>query len=367
MNIIITILVAVLLSTSLWSQAPQSFSYQAVVRGAKNELLVNKPVGMRLSLLQGSEKGKAVYEETQFVNTNENGLISIAIGAGFSYDQKFTNIDWINGPYFLKTETDPTGGDNFTIISISQLLSVPYALTSNNGISRVSVTGDSLVLTNGKTIIIPGISAANPKSNPTSSYGPNISDVDGNSYKTVYIGTQHWMAENLKVTKYNDGTALSNISNLEQLTTLKIPAWCYYNYDVSNNLNFGKLYNYYTISLSNKNVCPAGWHIPLDAEWRVLINFLGGQSVAFDKLKESGNTNWLEKNSASNSTLFTALPGGMINVNGFGGKNYYGNWWTATVINNNFNFWVYSISANSIMNLDNGVKDSGYSIRCLKD
>ena len=242
---------------------------------------------------------------------------------------------------------------------------MPYALTSNNGISRVSVTGDSLILANGKSIIIPGLSAANPKN--TNSYGPNISDVDGNSYKTVTIGTQTWMAENLKVTKYNDGTALSNISNLEQLTTLTIPAWCYYNYDVSNNLNFGKLYNYYTISLSSKNVCPTGWHIPLDAEWRVLINFLGGESVAFDKLKESGNTNWLGKNSASNSTLFTALPGGMINVNGFCGKNYSGYWWTATVINNNFNFWVYSISANNIMNLDNGVKESGYSIRCLKD
>ena len=111
-----------------WSQAPERMSYQAVIRDATNNLLINQNVGMRISILQGSVSGTAVYTETQAPSTNSNGLISIQIGAGTASIGMIDTIDWSLGPYFIHTETDPTGGSNYTISGTSQLLSVPYAL-----------------------------------------------------------------------------------------------------------------------------------------------------------------------------------------------------------------------------------------------
>ena len=132
MNKIFTVLSAVLISANLWAQAPQSFSYQAVVRGANNQLLVNQVIGMKVSILQGSETGTAVYAETHTPTSNANGLVSISIGAGKGLNGNFTTIDWSKGPYFIKTETDPTGGANYAFTSTSQLLSVPFALYAAN-------------------------------------------------------------------------------------------------------------------------------------------------------------------------------------------------------------------------------------------
>ena len=123
-----TLVSAVLLSAILWAQAPQSFSYQAVVRGANNELVANKPVGMKISLMQGSETGTAEYVETQKPTSNDNGLVSIAIGSGTKVVGNFATIDWSKGPYFMKIETDLAGGTSYSLSSVSQLLSLPYAI-----------------------------------------------------------------------------------------------------------------------------------------------------------------------------------------------------------------------------------------------
>jgi hypothetical protein len=134
-----TFVIAVLLSVGLWAQAPQSFSYQAVIRGTNNSLVVNKPVGIKVSLLQGSENGTAIYVETHKPTSNENGLVSIAIGGGNkdASSNAFTSIDWSKGPYFIKTETDPTGGTSYSLNNVSQLLSVPYAIHSKTAESLV--------------------------------------------------------------------------------------------------------------------------------------------------------------------------------------------------------------------------------------
>jgi len=123
---IITIIIVVnlLLNASVFAQAPQKMSYQAVIRNSSNALITSAPVGMKISVLQGSATGAVVYAETQTANTNANGLVSIEIGGGAG----FSAIDWANNIYFIKTEIDPAGGKNFTITSTSQLLSVPYAL-----------------------------------------------------------------------------------------------------------------------------------------------------------------------------------------------------------------------------------------------
>jgi hypothetical protein len=127
MKRLFTILAAVLLMASVFAQSPEKMSYQAVIRNSNDQLVTNQTVGMQISILQGSASGLAVYVETQTPTTNVNGLVSVEIGTGTTTDD-FSAIDWANGPYFIKTETDTAGGTNYTIIGASQLLSVPYSL-----------------------------------------------------------------------------------------------------------------------------------------------------------------------------------------------------------------------------------------------
>ena len=128
MKKIITICAALFITASVFAQAPEKMSYQAVVRDASDNLITNTQIGMQISILQSSASGTAVYVETQEPTTNTNGLVSLEIGSGTVVSGDFTAIDWANGPYFIKTETDPTGGTSYSITGTSQLLSVPYAL-----------------------------------------------------------------------------------------------------------------------------------------------------------------------------------------------------------------------------------------------
>lgn len=124
----------------LVAQAPQLMSYQAVIRDNSNTLLSSQTVGMQISILQGNATGTAVYVETHSPTTNTNGLISIQIGAGSAVSGTIGGIDWTNGPYYLKTETDPAGGTNYTISGASQMISTPYALYANNAQTAESAT-----------------------------------------------------------------------------------------------------------------------------------------------------------------------------------------------------------------------------------
>ncbi len=132
MKKIYSIIAGLFLVTSVLAQGPNKMSYQAIIRNTSNALVGNSAVGMRISILQTSASGTAVYVETQTPTTNANGLASIEIGGGTLVSGSFTNINWANGPYFIKTETDPAGGNNYTITGTSQLLSVPYALYAAN-------------------------------------------------------------------------------------------------------------------------------------------------------------------------------------------------------------------------------------------
>jgi hypothetical protein len=128
MRKLITILVTIIFTSNVFSQAPEKMSYQAVIRYANDKLVTNQGIGMQISILKVSASGTAVYIETQATTTNANGLVSIEIGNGTVISGDFSTIDWANDTYFIKTETDLAGGSNYTITGTSQLLSVPYAL-----------------------------------------------------------------------------------------------------------------------------------------------------------------------------------------------------------------------------------------------
>ncbi len=575
MKRIFTVFTAVLLSVSLWAQAPQQFSYQAVIRNSSNTLVTSATIGMKISLLQGTEIGNAVYEETHTPTSNANGLVSISIGGGTVVSGTFASVDWANGPYFVKTETDPSGGTSYSLITTSQLLSVPYALFSANGtpgpvgpqgpigltgapgadgangipgpvgpqgpigltgasgadgasgtpgpvgpqgpigltgapgadgangipgpvgpqgpIGLTGLTGatgpagpigltgasglpsggtNGQILTNCNGLptwttggICPGVITAlncagvsvngslnngaltsnvsfvitysggnggpyssqsisstgvvgltatlqagslttgngsltftvsgTPSSEgnasfslniasqvcsislavqaqPTNGYGGDITDAENNIYKTVYIGTQHWMAENLKVTKYNDGTTIPNIFDNTLWQSNTSGAWAYYNNDASYNSKYGKLYNWYALSPTtngNKNACPSGWHVPTDSEWTVLREYIGPESIAGGKMKEVGTTSWNSPNTdATNTSLFTGLPGGMRYVNGdFNSIGDFGNWWSSTD-NITDTAWARHLGyGNGGADRDVKYKKWGLSVRCLKD
>ena len=159
MKQIITICAALIMTASVFmpqqanAQSPEKMSYQAVIRDGSNTLLASTAVGMKISILKSSTSGTAVYVETQTPTTNANGLVSVEIGGGTVVSGTFSSIDWANGTYFIKTETDPTGGTSYTITGTSQLLSVPYALhakTADNIIqSQWTTTGSNIYYNTG--------------------------------------------------------------------------------------------------------------------------------------------------------------------------------------------------------------------------
>ncbi|EAZ94967.1 Legionella vir region protein [Flavobacteria bacterium BAL38] len=132
-----TILVALLMTATTFAQAPEKMSYQAVVRVVSGALVSEQVIGMKISILQTTATGTAVYVETQMPTTNVNGLVTLEIGSGTAVSGDFTTIDWANDTYFIKTEIDPTGGTSYNITGTSQLLSVPYALHAKTAESLV--------------------------------------------------------------------------------------------------------------------------------------------------------------------------------------------------------------------------------------
>ena len=195
-----------------------------------------------------------------------------------------------------------------------------------------------------------------------------VKDVDGNVYKTVTIGTQVWMAENLKTTKYNDGTTIPlnpDVKAWEELTT---PAYCWYDNDETANKDFcGALYNWHAVN-TNK-LCPTGWHVSTIEEWTTLITYLGGEDIAGGKLKETGTFHWKSPNTgATNETGFTALPGGYLHHLGtFKGNGGFNFWWTASLYDA-IHAWNTNVSYNhSKVNRNNYMFQNGLSVRCIQD
>ena len=495
------IIFTLLLSLISFSQVPNKMSFQTVVRNSLGKLVISKNIGVRLSVLKTTSTGTAVYAETHSKTSNANGLLTLEVGSGSVATGTFSTIDWSQGPYFLKTEMDVNGGANYTILGVTEFVSVPYAMNSKNadnansvktlsngsnigdmnywngttwvplnkgtqgqtltfcddkpvwtvggvcpgtitslncssatnngtltattvasGVTNIisytggnggthngqvvtseGVTGiiatlqagtfangnGSLTYTitgtpatsgtasfalniGGKTCIVTRTIAIAPQ-NPSSGYGSNITDIDGNSYKTVYIGTQQWMGENLKTSKYSDGTTIPNVIDVIQWSNPTTGAWAYYNNDAANNTKYGKLYNWYAVSPGNKNVCPTGWHVPTDTEWAVLTDYLGGLSVAGGKMKEVGTTSWVSPNTEStNTSLFAGLPGGKRNLNANYELNFIdigreGYWWSGADYDTGYAWYRHLGYDGGNAGRSGTNKGNGLSVRCLRD
>ena len=203
-----------------------------------------------------------------------------------------------------------------------------------------------------------------------------VADIDGNVYQTVTIGTQVWMVENLKTTKYNDGSNILNITDNVAWYNLTTPGYCWYNNDAANKYTYGALYNGYTVSTGK--LCPVGWHVPSSAEWTTLMTYLGGLSVVGSKINEAGTIHWLSPNTeATNSSGFTALPGGSRGdyADGrgtFSGIGRIAYWWSSTALDAT-SLWNFNVGRSSYWDVHDGgglrnlPKQCGFSVRCLKD
>jgi uncharacterized protein (TIGR02145 family) len=570
-------LITLLFFSNLISQAPNLMSYQAVIWDASGNLVSEKTVSIKISILQGSVTGTSVYSESHRVVTNINGLVSLMIGGGTNAIGNIADINWGAGSYFFKTETDPTGGGNYSIIGITPFVSVPYSyfsmmsaniqttkpglpgqvlkldeqgkpfwsgssypIVSNQMVSLTSctasitvnvsddggspvtsrgvvwstspnptITSSKVIEGNGKgsfsttlpnlapnttyyirafatndvgtgygseikvttftgtavptvtTIPISDITSTTAKSggivtgdcgsvvttrgvvwstspNPTISlttkttngsgigsftssltgltpnttyyvkayatnesgigYGQEIAfttlslsfncgisilkDIDGNSYNTLQIGNQCWMKENLKVSKYRDGTVIpldesggtTGIGTGQTWSSIKAGARTLYEHSPSNLATYGYLYNWYSV-VDSKGLCPNGWHVPSDSEWTALTDFLGGLSVAGGKMKTTGTTYWNSPNTgATNESGFSVLPGGIRFSDGsFFNIRDFAFFWSTTEYDR-LHAWYRSLGVSgdnvrrgSVMSDIFDGKLVGASVRCLKD
>ncbi len=266
--------------------------------------------------------------QTIFAVYNEGVRIWVADGAkgtkggfavqGFDMTTDYMVIKPDSSNFYVREATKGVAS-SFNIIGVKQSMarkSLMFARTDTVGVSGVMNLQSNLLVQGNLNI--------------AGTIYNKVTDVEGNSYNTIVIGTQTWMAENLKTTKYNDGTSIPLVTSSTTWGTLSTPAYCWFNNDeATNKVTYGALYNWYTVNTGK--LCPSGWHIPNNTEWTTLTDYLGGQSIAGGKLKEAGTVHWTTPNTgATDEVHFTGLPAGARGGAGeFNILGSYGYWWTS--------------------------------------
>ncbi|HAJ80135.1 MAG TPA: hypothetical protein DCO75_10225 [Fibrobacteres bacterium] len=328
-------------------------------------------------------------------NTYTNGVtVTVLDDTGSLVKTGYTFTGWNTNA--AGTGTSRTPGSTFSMGSANVILYaqwiLTYTVTFNSGDSTVAASPAAMSVITGKTVdSLPtaptktsyvfdgwytGTKGSGTKFTASTTVSANITvyanwvieDADGNIYTEVTIGTQTWMVENLKTTHYNDGTAIPKVTDSATWVSLTTPGYCWYKNDSSTyNSTYGILYNWYAADISI--IAPAGWHVPDSTDWNTLGTYLGGDTVAGGKLKETGTTHWLSPNTgATNSSGFSALPGGYRSNDGnFGSIGIYGNWWSATEDDAFHAYLRFLIYGSYYLNRDIDYKSCGYSVRLLRD
>lgn len=201
-----------------------------------------------------------------------------------------------------------------------------------------------------------------------------VTDIDGNVYRTVRIGSQLWLADNLRVTRFNNGDPLPNVTDNAAWMALTGPAYCWYlNDEATYGTVYGALYNWFAVdgaSNGGRSICPVGWHVPTADEWTALTTALGGLNTAGGKLKEAGTVHWLAPNAgATNESGFTALPGGYRGyaTGAFNLVRQFGHWWSITAADQSQAWGEGLFYLDSAANHSPSMMRSGFSIRCVRD
>jgi uncharacterized protein (TIGR02145 family) len=365
------------------AQVPALMPYQAIARDAAGQPLASANINARFTIHDAMPSGAVVWQEIQTVSTTSLGLFTVQLGSAVP----LTDVNWASGNKFMQVEVDL--GNGFTDIGTQQMLSVPYALYSGAVSVNVSEWGDTLFVGNNSYVIIPGLSEANHITvdntlhtcgipdvhNSDLTYG-TMNDQEGNTYKTINIGSQEWMAENLNTSTYRNGDLIqTGLSDVEWGDTFE-GAWTYYDNDMNMSCPFGKLYNWFSC-IDSRNICPIGWHIPSQSDWQLLITALGGGAVAGGKMKSTNSTFWTDpSNTASNSSGFSGLPTGIRTPGGsYGGSSSMCIWWSSTMVigtnmSNPYAYYIWLYPDNGTTFNENDTYGSawyGYSVRCVRD
>ncbi|MEI6754940.1 MAG: fibrobacter succinogenes major paralogous domain-containing protein [Paludibacter sp.] len=302
---------------------------------------------------------RCVKDAPPFIKITNTGITTTTLSFNTNViSQDESNIT--TRGFCWSTSENPTINDNTTIVSTTQL-------NFTGIISRL--LPNTTYYVRGFAYNTLGIGYSNQLKLKT--YTGTTSDIDGNVYNTITIGTQVWMVENLKTTRYSNGESILNVTNNYTWANISnnTGAWCNYNNDASYGNKYGKLYNFFAVK-DSRSIAPVGWHVPSYAEWATLINYLGGQSVAGGKLKEIGVVNWTSPNSgATNESEFSALPGGFrYNFDGtFKDVGKISYWWTTSFdVGSAYYYWHIDYNSSAIY-LNSDWFYTGFSVRCIKD
>jgi uncharacterized protein (TIGR02145 family)/uncharacterized repeat protein (TIGR02059 family) len=344
----------------------------AIVYGDVVTVSYTKPASNPLQTVSG---GQAVSITAQNVTNNINAPVPVYISAVVEN----ATPTLLEMTYSLPLISNGIVPSAFTVM-VNSVARVVTAVTINS--IKVQLTlasavayGDVVTAAYTKPATNPlqtasgGLAVSITAQSVTNNVNQNtITDIEGNGYNTIAIGTQTWMKENLKTTKYKDGTEIPLATDYTIWGNLSTAGYCWYNNDAVTYKNtYGALYNWYTVNTGN--LCPLGWHVPNDTEWTILIIYLGGDIEASKKLKEAGTTHWASPNTgATNETSFTAIPGGARNrFGGFALIGYYGDWWSSTEYSTT-DAWNRGMGfdTNNVGRVSND-KKTGFSVRCVKD
>jgi uncharacterized protein (TIGR02145 family) len=362
-----------------YPQPPALIPYQAIARDAAGNAVLNQNIGLRFSIHDQTITGTVVWQEAQTVLSSPLGVLVTNLGSV----SDLAAVNWANGDKFLQVEMDVTGGTNYSDMGTQQMMSVPYALyakqseSAQNGIAGISANGDTLYLSNGNYIILPGLSIANQgqTGNDIFQPGDGVSDSDGNFYPTIIIDGQEIISKNLISTHFCNGDGIPNIIGNDEWGNATSAAWCYQDNDIINDAIYGKLYNGWAAT-DNRNICPCGWHVPSEIEWQSLISFLGTNAAG--KLKQIGTVEtgtglwWSTNAGATNESGFSAIPGGSRANDSavFLSLHSLANFGSSTIPNTAGTDQMRRIALShddAIINISGAPLEQGVSIRCFKD